>query len=87
MLNEFIHKIFVHKSVKNEWGERTQVVDIHFNFIGDFKLPIAEPEPTPEEVQMLYERRLKLQKQREANARFRAKQRAKQAQSQAEESA
>jgi len=77
MLNEFVDRIFIHKSVKNEWDERTQRVDIHFNFIGCFKMPIAEVEPTPEEVEALMKRRYKLQKQREANKRFREKRKAK----------
>ena len=87
MLNEFVDKIFIHKPVKNEWEERTQRVDIHFNFIGNFNLPITEVEPTPEEVEALTNRRIKLQKQREANIRFRAKQKAKLKQEQARDPA
>jgi len=87
MLNEFIDKIFIHKTVKNEWGERTQRVDIHFNFIGDFKLQTEEVEPTAEELTELEKVRRRRIQQREANARFRAKQKAKLTQAQAEESA
>jgi hypothetical protein len=77
MLNEFVHSIFVHKAYKNEWGERIQKIDIHFNFIGEFNLPVEEVEPTAEEVKALEERRFKLQKQREYNRLYRAKQKAK----------
>ncbi|MCL2108492.1 MAG: DUF4368 domain-containing protein [Oscillospiraceae bacterium] len=87
MLNEFIHQIFVHKAEKNEWGERVQVIDIHFNFIGNFKLPIAEKELTAEEIEAVERERLRLQKQREYSRRYHAKQRAEKAQSQAEGSA
>jgi hypothetical protein len=77
MLNEFIDKIFIHKTVKNEWGERTQIVDIHFNFIGNFKLPIVEVEPTKEELAKLAKVRKRRIQQREANKRYQAKQKAK----------
>jgi hypothetical protein len=77
MLNEFVDKIFIHKAEKNEWGERTQVVDIHFNFIGNFKLPIVEVEPTAEEIAALEKIRRRRIQQREANRRYQAKQKAK----------
>jgi hypothetical protein len=83
MLNEFVNMIFIHKSEKNEWDERTQRIDIHFNFIGNFKVPITKTEPTAEETEALMQRRIKLQKQREANKRFREKQKAKIEQEQA----
>ncbi|MDR2533142.1 MAG: hypothetical protein LBC82_09920, partial [Oscillospiraceae bacterium] len=38
---------------KNEWGERTQKVDIYFNFIGKFDAPFIEPELSPEEAEVL----------------------------------
>jgi hypothetical protein len=90
MLNEFIDLIFVHKAEKNEWGERVQVIDIHFNFIGDFKLPIIEVEPTTEEIAALEKLRLRRQKQREYSRRFHERQKTKleqQKQEQAEDSA
>jgi DNA invertase Pin-like site-specific DNA recombinase len=76
MLNSFVDKIFIHKATKNEYGERLQVVDIHFNFIGEFKLPIAEAEPTAEEIAELEKVRRKREYQRKANERYRAKQKA-----------
>ena len=47
MLNEFVDKIIVHAPEKSD-GARTQTVEIHFNFIGEIKLPPQEP--TPEEI-------------------------------------
>jgi hypothetical protein len=80
MLNEFVHKVFVHKAIKNEWGERIQKVDIIFNFIGEFKLPIEdEAEWNHDEVVAEEKRREKLRKQREANRRCYAKQKKKKA--------
>ena len=67
MLNEFIHKIYVHEGDKSS-GERVQRVEIHFNFIGGFELPKAEP--TPEELEAHARRLEKLKKQREANKRY-----------------
>jgi DNA invertase Pin-like site-specific DNA recombinase len=75
MLYEFISKIVVHKPERTEW-ERKQQVDIHFNFIGKFDLPIAEYMPTPEEIEAEEKRRIKLRKQREYNRNFYAKQKA-----------
>jgi hypothetical protein len=80
MLNEFVNKVFVHKTIKNEWGERVQRVDVHFNFIGEFKSPIEhEAEPAPGEIVAEEKRRERLRKQREANRRCYAKQKKKKA--------
>jgi DNA invertase Pin-like site-specific DNA recombinase len=84
MLNEFIHRIIVHKPIKTEW-ERQQRVDIIFNFIGEFTLPTVEAEPTPEEIAAEEKRRAKLRKQREANRRCYAKQKAEYERRMAEE--
>lgn len=46
MLNEFVDKIIVHAPEKID-GDRTQEIEIHFNFIGQFELPPKEL--TPEE--------------------------------------
>jgi hypothetical protein len=86
MLNEFIDRIYVHKAEKNEFGERVQIIDVHFNFIGDFKIPI-EKEPTPEEAEAFEQNRIRLQKQREYNRNHRAKKKAKLEQEKAEKSA
>jgi hypothetical protein len=82
MLHEFIQKILVHEADKSS-GERMQDVDIHFNFIGDFKLPKAEPVPlTPEELTAEEKLRQKRAKQREANRRWYAKKREQEKQAQ-----
>jgi hypothetical protein len=84
MLNEFVDKVFIHKADKNIWGERTQRVDIHFNFIGEFIIAEEiEKELTAEDLEALERLRIKRAKQREANLRFRAKQKAKHQQEQA----
>lgn len=74
MLNEFIEKIIVHAL---EWdnGKRTQELDIYFNFIGNFQIPISEP--TPEEIAEMEEKeRLRL-RDREYGRRYREKKKAK----------
>jgi DNA invertase Pin-like site-specific DNA recombinase len=87
MLNEFVNKIYVYDSTKNEWGERVQRVDIHFNFIGNFAVPIEEVALTPEEEAELNELRHKRMKSREYNERYYAKKKAKLEQEKAEKSA
>ena len=39
MLNEFIHKIIIHEK-EGVGNNRTQQIDIKFNFIGDFHVPV-----------------------------------------------
>ena len=48
MLHEFVDKIVVHASDRDELGERYQAVDIYLKFIGKFDIPVQEP--TPEEL-------------------------------------
>ena len=72
MLNEFVDKIMVHEADKSS-GERTQQVDIHFNFIRNFINPKQEMPPTPEELEAQEKSREKRAKQREANRRWYAK--------------
>ncbi|MDO4563356.1 MAG: DUF4368 domain-containing protein [Clostridia bacterium] len=68
MINEFIDKIIVHAPVR-VYGEREQKIDIYFNFIGQFNLPIHEP--TPEEIEALEKARIERAKKRERNRRYR----------------
>jgi len=79
ILNEFINRIYVHEAGKNEWGERTQKVVIHFNLIGEFELP-TEPEVplTDEEIAAKKKLMRKREQQREANKRWYAKKKAEQ---------
>ena len=69
MLNEFVSKIAVHEADKSS-GQRIQQVDIFFNFIGQFDVPIEEIPPTLEELEEQEKRRRKLEYQREANRRW-----------------
>ena len=71
MINEFIDKIYVHAPDKST-GERTQEIEIYMNFIGKFDVPISEP--IPEELAETERVRIRRQKQREANKRYREKQ-------------
>ncbi|MCL2009848.1 MAG: DUF4368 domain-containing protein [Synergistaceae bacterium] len=49
MLHEFVDKVFIHEGDKSS-GERRQQIDIHLNFIGQFKVPQEISELTPEEL-------------------------------------
>jgi DNA invertase Pin-like site-specific DNA recombinase len=51
MLNEFVEKIIVHERDRKSTIDSTQKVEIHLNFIGEFKIPGMETEPvlTPEQ--------------------------------------
>ncbi len=44
MLNDFIEKVVVHEAEGGRTKDRTQQVDIYFNFIGNFVLPLSEDE-------------------------------------------
>jgi hypothetical protein len=45
MLNEFVEKIIVHERDRKGSTDTTQKVEIHFNFIGEFKIPQPEIDP------------------------------------------
>jgi len=80
MLNSFVSRIDVHEATKNEWGERMQTVDIHFNFIGNFVTPIEETPLTPEEQKEVERKRARRIKQREYDKRNYWKKKAEQEQ-------
>lgn len=44
MLNDFIEKIVIHEAEGGRTKDRTQQVDIYFNFIGNFVLLLSEEE-------------------------------------------
>ena len=44
MLNDFIEKVVIHEADGGRTKDRTQQVDIYFNFIGNFVLPLSEDE-------------------------------------------
>ena len=43
-LNDFIEKVVIHEAEGGRTKDRTQQVDIYFNFIGNFVLPLSEDE-------------------------------------------
>jgi hypothetical protein len=65
MIHEFIEKIVVHAKDERYVQTSSQRVEIHLNFIGEFELPSAECEPTPEELAD----RERVAKEREYNRR------------------
>ena len=44
MLNDFIEKVVIYEAEGGRTKDRTQQVDIYFNFIGNFVLPLSEDE-------------------------------------------
>ena len=44
MLNDFIEKVVIHEAEGGRTTDRIQQVDIYFNFIGNFVLPLSEDE-------------------------------------------
>lgn len=44
MLNDFIEKVVIYETEGGRTKDRTQQVDIYFNFIGNFVLPLSEDE-------------------------------------------
>ena len=44
MLNDFIEKVVIHEAEGGRTKDRIQQVDIYFNFIGNFVLPLSEDE-------------------------------------------
>lgn len=44
MLNDFIEKVVIHEAEGGRTKDSTQQVDIYFNFIGNFVLPLSEDE-------------------------------------------
>ena len=83
MLNSFVSRIDVYEATKNEWGERLQTIDIHFNFIGNFTVPTPETPLTSEEEKELDKLRAKRIRQREYDKRNYWKKKAELAQARA----
>lgn len=63
MVFEFVERVMVHESYKDEYGDRHQQVDIYLKFIGNFDVP--RPEPTAEEIAAEEQARYKRMKVRE----------------------
>lgn len=76
MACELIDKIVVHEAVGKK-PNRQQQVDIYYNFIGQFNLPLTEEEieaaKVEAEKQAAKKAKRKTERQRERNAAFRAK--------------
>lgn len=70
MINEFVEKIIVHQPVKID-GERSQEVEIHLRFIGNFQVPAEEP--TEEELAEMEKARKRRARAREAYQHKKAK--------------
>ena len=63
MIREFVEKIVVHAKENQYVKSSPQQIEIHLNFIGEFELPNAEREATPEEIA----EQERLEKERERN--------------------
>ncbi len=72
MLNEFIDKVLVHAPVK-ENSQRTQEIEIYFNFIGKIDIPTAKPT----EAELAEEARLEKERIRSRKRYQQRKERAK----------
>lgn len=69
VLRQFVEKVIVHETVKDEDGERSREIEVYLNFIGKFDVPVQSVELSPEE-----------QKRQEALKKRRIHQRNKRAQ-------
>ena len=49
VLRQFVEKVIVHETVKDEDGERSREIEVYLNFIGKFDVPIQPVELSPEE--------------------------------------
>ena len=74
MINEFVDKIIVHAPDHDEWGERTQEVEIYLKFIGKIDVPV--PELTPEELAEEERRKRRRAKRRISDKKRRARKKA-----------
>ena len=49
VLRQFVEKVIVHETVKDEDGERSREIEVYLNFIGKFDVPMQLVELSPEE--------------------------------------
>ena len=49
VLRQFVEKVIVHETVKDEDGERSREIEVYLNFIGKFDVPVQPVELSPEE--------------------------------------
>lgn len=69
IINEFVDRIIVHEADKSS-GKRLQRVDIRFNFIGAFDIPVVESLPTADELEEMRKQDALKAKRREYNNRY-----------------
>lgn len=72
MLYEFVEKVIIHSPIKKD-RRRSQKVEIYFNFIGKFELPMDKPELTLEELAEWEKKEQKRIARLEYQAEYRAK--------------
>lgn len=49
ILRQFVEKVVVHETTKDEDGERSREIEVYLNFIGKFDVPVQPIELSPEE--------------------------------------
>ena len=72
-LRQFVEKVIVHETVKDEDGERSREIEVYLNFIGKFDVPVQSVELSPEEQKRqealkkrrIHERNKRVQKRQE----------------------
>ena len=73
VLRQFVEKVIVHETVKDEDGERSREIEVYLNFIGKFDVPAQPVELSPEEQKRqealkkrrIHERNKRVQKRQE----------------------
>jgi len=78
MLHEFVDKVYIHEGDRST-GERRQAMDIHLNFVGQFKPPQIIPKPTQEETAAREADLARRLKERERHKAWREKKKAERA--------
>ncbi len=73
MLHELIDKVVVYEPTKNDNGQKTQKVDIYFNFIGQFELAYSVREIRAEQAKQQKKLEEKKARQKERNQAHREK--------------
>ena len=49
ILRQFVEKVVVHETTKDEDGERSRAIEVYLNFIGKFDVPVQPIELSPED--------------------------------------
>ena len=72
VLRQFVEKVIVHETVKDEDGERSREIEVYLNFIGKFDVPVQPVELSPKEQKR--QEALKKRRIHERNKRAQARQ-------------